>query len=287
MINAELPLTPSESAQVWHSAMLGDSFDVLRATFVTHTFPRHTHEGYVIAVIEGGAERYFYRGSYHKAGAGAITLINPGEVHTGEAVTSAGWIYRALYPNTDLLKRIASEVEGRNSPIPYFSHNVEDPEVWQKLRTAIITLEMSSSALEREIRLTEALAALISRHADTKLSPARFSSAHSAALQARDYLQAHYQDDVSLEQLAAVVNLSPFHLSVIFRQQFGLPPHNYLNQLRVYHARDLLLNGMSIAQAALLTGFVDQSHLHRYFKRIMGVTPGQYRKNVQDRKISS
>jgi AraC-like DNA-binding protein len=51
----------------------------------------------------------------------------------------------------------------------------------------------------------------------------------------------------------------------------------------VYRARDLLRSGVPIAEAALRTGFVDQSHLNRHFKRIIGVTPGQYRKNVQDR----
>ena len=56
----------------------------------------------------------------------------------------------------------------------------------------------------------------------------------------------------------------------------GLTPHAYLNHIRVLRARDLLRQGCPIAQAAVNVGFVDQSHLHRHFKRIVGVTPGQY-----------
>ncbi|NEQ55828.1 MAG: helix-turn-helix transcriptional regulator, partial [Leptolyngbya sp. SIO3F4] len=54
------------------------------------------------------------------------------------------------------------------------------------------------------------------------------------------------------------------------------PPHAYLNHVRVHQAKRLLASGHSITDAALSTGFADQSHLHRHFKKMVGVTPGQY-----------
>jgi len=273
----------TEHAKLWHSVDLNERFDLLHATYITHTFTRHTHEGFAIAMIEEGSEGFSYRHDYHVAPHGTVAVINPGEVHTGEAVTPNGWSYRVFYPNASLLARVATEISGRPQGIPFFSKTlIEDHEVWQRLRQAHISIEQSPSALERESLLLGALASLISRHADYCPPVILPTEAHIAVVQARDYLHAHFSEDISLERLANVAHLSPFHFSTVFRTEFGLPPHLYLTQLRVYRARDLLRIGLPIADAALRTGFVDQSHLNRHFKRILGVTPGQYRKNVQD-----
>ena len=69
----------------------------------------------------------------------------------------------------------------------------------------------------------------------------------------------------------------------VFHDEVGLPPHAYLTQVRVNRARRLLSQGWPITEVAFEVGFVDQSHLNKRFKRITGMTPGQYRKNVQDR----
>lgn len=60
--------------------------ELLRATYVTHTFAPHTHEGFALGVIEAGAQVFCYRGARHVAPAGCLVAINPGELHTGEAV---------------------------------------------------------------------------------------------------------------------------------------------------------------------------------------------------------
>ena len=71
----------------------------------------------------------------------------------------------------------------------------------------------------------------------------------------------------------------------VFRKVLGLPPHAYLVQVRITQAKKLLASGMAIAEVAAETGFSDQSHLHRHFKRIVGVTPGQYVKGFESRII--
>ena len=141
-----------------------------------------------------------------------------------------------------------------------------------------IALEQSHSALERETCLMHALALLIRRQAEDRPLLAKSGLAHNALRQAQDYLRANYADDISLEQLAQVVYLSPFHLSRLFREQLGLPPHTYLNQIRVNRAKSLLNTGLSPTEVAHAVGFADQSHLTKAFKRVVGVPPGQYRK---------
>lgn len=92
--------------------------------------------------------------------------------------------------------------------------------------------------------------------------------------QAIDYLHAHLAQDISLDWLAQSVNLSPSHLRRLFKQVTGLAPHQYLLQLRVNRAKELLLTGsFSVGEVAAEVGFADQSHLHRHFKRVFGVTP--------------
>jgi AraC-like DNA-binding protein len=95
------------------------------------------------------------------------------------------------------------------------------------------------------------------------------------------YLEAHYAKEVTLQELANVANVSPFHLARVFRLAVGLPPHAYQIQLRIARARMLLAQGFEVSYVAHETGFFDQSHLTKQFKRHVGVTPGSYRKTAR------
>ncbi len=277
---------PSEQTKFWQAQDIGQ-VELLRATYITHSFSRHVHEGFAIGIIEAGAEAFYYRGANHVAPAGSIVLINPDEVHTGYAVEETGWTYCMLYPEASLLQQAASEAAGRPRGIPYFPNPViKDEYMTRLIRDLHFTLEKSTAFLERQSRFLATLAQLILRHADDHpvLSPA--TAAHKAVQRAQAYLEAHYMDNITLEQLAQIAELSPFHLTRIYRKAIGLPPHAYLTQVRIRHAKNLLSLGLPIAQVAFETGFADQSHLTRHFKRIVGVPPGQYllsSKNVQDR----
>ena len=81
--------------------------------------------------------------------------------------------------------------------------------------------------------------------------------------------------------MKGIANLNPFYLLRTFRDRVGMPPYEYLTQVRVARAKRLLSQGYAIAQVTQQTGFVDRSHLTRQFKRFVGVTPGKYRVLVQ------
>lgn len=276
-----------EQVKFWRDPALSN-LELLRAKYVTHSFSPHTHEGFAIGVIVDGVEAFTYQGSAHAAPAGSIVVIQPGEVHTGQAGIETGWSYRMLYPDAGLVQHAASEVAGQQRLIPYFPTPViQDKQLAECLNRLHIVLETSTSRLERESYFLWTLAQLIAKYADTRVE---FKSVgrHQSIKRVQEYLHAYFADHVSLEQLATVADLSPFHFIRVFRRQLGLPPHAYLVQVRVKQAKTLLAKGESIAQVAIATGFVDQSHLTRYFKRIVGVTPGQYMigsKNLQDRLI--
>lgn len=265
-----------EKVKFWQVQDLGQ-IDLLRATYITHVFPKHIHNGYAIGVIESGAETFYYRGKTHVAPAGSIVVINPGEVHTGEAVTQNGWTYRMLYPEAALLKQAAQELPGRRREFPDFPKPVvHDDDLAGVIRHLHLVLETSASRLERETHLVSAFAQLVARHADGQTRLPSSAAAHRGILVAEDYLKANFADTIRLEQLAQEAGLSPYHFTRLFSRVIGLPPHTYLTQIRVERAKHLLSQGWPIAQVAAATGFTDQSHLTKRFKRIVGVTPGQY-----------
>ena len=265
-----------EHIKFWHDAALSN-LELLHATYVTHTFAPHTHEGYVIGVIEQGAEQFAYRRSQHVAPVGSIVFINPGEMHTGSSASEHGWTYRTLYPSIELLQRAVSDLTGRPRDIPFFAEPVvHDPEMRMEISLTHRALEEQASALERESRLLWTLSRLILRYADDHPRPRPFAKEHMGIQRVRSYLDENYAENISLEQLAAIAHLSPFHLLRSFRDQLGLPPHAYQIQIRIMHAKQMLRLGLPCIDTAMAVGFADQSHFTKHFKRIVGVPPGLY-----------
>lgn len=265
-----------ERAKFWHADDIG-RLELLKAKYVSHTFPRHVHEGYVIGVIESGVEAFYYRGTLYNAPAGSIVLINPDTVHTGHAGDERGWTYRTLYPSRDLLAGIAAQIADRPSGQPYFPDPViRDPYLANLIRRMHMTLETSASVMERETRFMWAIGRLIDRHALNRPPAKRTSGDQRAVKKIRDFMAAHFSDNISLDRLSELADLSPYYLTRLFTRSTGLPPHAYLTQVRIERAKDLLRKGNPLSQVAHAAGFADQSHLTRHFKRIVGVTPGKY-----------
>jgi AraC-like DNA-binding protein len=97
-----------------------------------------------------------------------------------------------------------------------------------------------------------------------------------AIRRAGETLRDRFADDLPLGELARLVGVSKYHLVHLFSREVGLSPHAYRIHLRISRARALIGAGTSPGQVAAMTGFCDQSHLTRTFKRVVGVTPGQY-----------
>lgn len=280
------PQLHQEKTKFWCDCDLGN-LELLRATYVSHTFSRHTHEGYAIGVVEAGIEGFRYQGANHIAPPSSIPIIHPGEVHTGHAVTESGWTYRMFYPETHILQKAASEVADCFQPLPYFpTAIIHDPQLAAQLRYLHICLENSASKLEKESLLIWTFAQLISKYAQAPPLIKPVSPEILAVKLTQEYLKANYSENISLEQLSNLVNLKPLRLLRVFRKALGLPPHAYLVQVRITEAKKLLARGMSIVDVAIETGFNDQSHLHRHFKRHVGVTPGKYVTGFEDRIIA-
>ena len=102
----------------------------------------------------------------------------------------------------------------------------------------------------------------------------------SLLLKARDYIHAHLFDALSLEQISHQASLSKYHFLRLFRQQFGMTPHQYVLNCRINRAREALAAGARLDDVVHDFGFADLSHLNRRFKPVFGMTPRQYRQIV-------
>lgn len=275
----------NQQIRVWRPAGFA-GLELRRGYAVSQPYPKHWHEEFQFCLVLSGGGMLNYRGACHRVGAGSLTVVHPGEVHSNYAFDSHGCSFRNLYAELEIIHRAAVELLNRQSTLPFFSaapiYDNNTIQLYLKLHES---LEAVSSKLEQDELLLGFLAALLDRHSDVRLALPESNRERAAINRVRDYLTEHFAENVSLEQMAEVARLSPFHLSRVFSKEFGLPPHAYQTQIRVTRAQSLLRQGKSISQTAFDVGFVDQSHFTRHFRRLVAVTPGHYQqasKNVQD-----
>ena len=264
-----LPLEEFAHVTVVHS---GSPFEILRGRYVRQRFAPHAHDTYAIGSMMTGAATCVSRGEETTHATGDLITIEPGAVHTGGPLTAQGWSYRMLYIPREVMARCWN---GDGQPPRFENTGVADSELSSRIAHVHALLEGSEDPLHQESALIATLRAICERHA--QLPAARAHGASPGALQkVREYLEENFADHITLADLSRVSALSAFHLIRQFRRYYGMPPHRYLEVVRVERAKLLLRGGARISDAAYATGFSDQSHLTRHFKRVIGVTPGSY-----------
>jgi AraC-like DNA-binding protein len=196
---------------------------------------------------------------------GQLVAWDPSDAHSGESVRP--WSARLMIVEADGLGNVAF-------PEPVLS----DPLLAKDFVRLHELMTGPSTRLARDTALTTWLHTVAVRHAAAR--PTTTAGGDKEFRLARDYLVEHAERPVSLDELAAVAGIGKFRLVKLFRDRAGLPPHAFQIAHRVRRARRLLEAGHSPAEAAAWTGFTDQSHLHRHFRRSVGFTPGQYQRLV-------
>lgn len=271
----ETIMPTQEWSKIWCNTRL--NVELLQASYVHHAYPRHSHDYYVIGLVERGLQSFTHKGAKHFTPPGGVILINPDTVHTGEAADEKGFQMRCLYPTTSHMQVAVFELTGRHQKLPFF-RDVRFDHPWA--RDSILALHRAlseeTSELECESHFIWTLVQLIHRYADLHFSEQRLGREQQAIQRARSYLDECFFQSISLTQLAAHVSLSPYYLLRAFRAEVGMPPHAYQESVRIRHAQRLIKAGKPLAEVAAEAGYSSQSHLTHRFKQIIGVTPGQY-----------
>jgi len=266
---------PNEWSTLRHDAEL--RLDMLQASFKTCAFARHWHDYYVIGLVEAGAQSFWCRNTTYTTPPGGLILLNPGDPHTGQAAIAAGFTYRALYPTLDHMAQAMAEY-GRSGQLPRFpALRIDNAPLGEAVRALQRAISGDHPAIERESRWLALLTALIRQYGADRLRLPAAGNEPRAVAAVRASIEANYAERVTLAALADTVGLSPFHLVRVFQRAVGMPPHVYLESVRIRHAQRLLVSGLPLAEIAYATGFSSQSHFTSRFRLIIGVTPGVFR----------
>jgi AraC-like DNA-binding protein len=275
------------SVKIWRPG--GNDYELLSATGISTSMPRQMFDEYLIGVIETGQATFTYRGDKFPIGGGSLLLIEPGEAFAGQGNVEFPRTFRMLHASPQFFQNSIAALTERSALLPHFPQPIVlHPLLINTFSQIHRALEVPHSHLERDSWLLE-LVSLLLQHCGSDTP--KLLSGHRESdrvKQVRNFLMESFTENPSLEELAALVNLSPYRLNRVFSQEVGMPPHAFLNQVRVWRAKAQLAKGKAIADVAIATGFYDQAHLTRHFKRLLGYTPGilQDSKNVQSSPLA-
>lgn len=245
----------------------------IEAQFSGHGFDPHRHDTYAVGFTMRGVQAFRYRGAATHSVPGQVFVLHPDELHDGRAGTGDGFRYRILYVEPALIRDALADA-GR--PLPFARDAVtDDARLAAAIRQALADLDGPMDELRRDAvvqALADALAAV-----DPAAGRVALSARHRQAVgRARERLDAGIETGVASAELEAATGLSRYEVARQFRACLGTSPHRYLVLRRLDRARALIQGGAALADAAAASGFADQSHMTRQFRRAYGLPPGRW-----------
>ena len=257
--------------KVWRNEGIGD---FLRVSNFAHPTSKILQESLSLCFIEQGAYRASHCGANYSVGEGELLVAQAGDVLSCEDYDGKAK-YRLFQSDPRGLETIAEEIGepssgGRIFHIPF----VCDESLGRLFLKFHTEMDSKPFALESASLLREFVSEMILRYGNRPAKTLKLGNERWAVKQVKDCLESRYAENLTLEELARVANLSPFYLVRVFRKQVGLPPHAYQTRVRLNRAAALLAPGASIGEAALNSGFFDQSHFTNHSRKVFGYTPG-------------
>ncbi|GIF15645.1 helix-turn-helix transcriptional regulator [Actinoplanes teichomyceticus] len=258
-------MSPAPSIRAWRPALDGVA-EVLHARFGEHAYPMHAHATWTLLLVDDGAVRYDLDRHERGAFGGTVTLLPPHVPHNGTAANPHGFRKRVLYLEPG---QLPDRLVGATVDAP----TLADPALRRMISTVHRLVRLPGDEPSADDLLAVALERLRARLDDRPAPPAH----GGAARDLRDLLEAHIVPGLPLRTAADRLHFTPAHLVRSFRREYGMAPHQYVISRRVDLARRLIVAGHPLPTVAQRSGFYDQPHLTRHFKRILGVSPGHFR----------
>lgn len=270
------PKEECQKLQVWRSPAF-DGITFSRGYHFTHPYPRHWHEEIHFCAYTAGSGYLGYRGNSHLVTDGDFVVTPPGEVHENWVASDSDISFCGAYLDVASFREATKQLSGRDLPLPQSNDLFcRDSLVKQRFLRLHQATKQQGLPLHQQELLLEFLHALLSNSEPAGRAETHPGNERTAVRRVREYIDEHFAETISLDYLGQLTNLSPYHLHRVFSQQVGMPPHAYQTQLRINRAKWMLRDRQPIAAVAASTGFADQSHLTRHFRRLVGMTPGRY-----------
>ncbi|MFB7932590.1 helix-turn-helix domain-containing protein [Streptomyces sp. NPDC056039] len=257
----------TRTVSAWRPPVAG-VVEVFHARFTEYAYPMHVHEAWTLLIVDTGAVRYDLDRHEHGTPHGTVSLLPPHVPHNGSPVTAEGFRKRVLYLDGTYL---GDELIGAAVDRP----DLRDPLLRRRVGQLHGTLTRPGEELEAESRLMF-VGERLRGHLRGDLAAPRPADP-VLARRLRELLDERVVEGIGLNEAAGLVGAHPAHLVRAFSAAYGIAPHQYLTSLRVGRARRLLLDGRTPSEVAVATGFYDQSHLTRHFRKLVGVPPGRFR----------
>ncbi|HFQ8790108.1 TPA: helix-turn-helix domain-containing protein [Clostridioides difficile] len=242
---------------------------------IMQKFPNHFHEHYVIGFIEKGQRYLSCKNKEYTTSTGDLLLFNPFDSHTCEQIDDKVLDYRCINIKPEIMKKTVFEITGKNY-LPKFNQPVifgsELVPLLQKLHYIIMEEELDFKKEELFFFLIEQL---IEEHTEPNLQ-SNLENTNIEIQAVCDYLENNYAEHIVLDELSTIAGMNKYSLLRNFTKLKGITPYRYLENIRVNKAKKLLEKGVEPIDAAIQTGFVDQSHFTNFFKNFIGLTPKQY-----------
>ena len=238
-------------------------------------FPNHFHDYYVIGFIERGERRMVCRNRAYEIGPDDIILLNPGDAHTCEPLNGSPFDYGCLNIAPEIMEKAIYELTGSKVQTHFLSPVLRSAELKNSLRELhSLVMEEEKDFVKEELFLLT-LEQLLRSCTDIA-GPAPPSVASEKIRAACAYIDIHFAEKIALDKLATLCGLGKYQLLKLFAREKGITPYRYLEAVRIGNAKKMLESGASQLDTACRTGFSDQSHFSRFFRRMIGLTPGQY-----------
>lgn len=240
-------------------------------------YARHSHEIFSIGAITSGCCNYLHEKTCHSISAGTVVLMNPGDVHACNPLDDQPWSYVMLYVDAQWLAGIEQGFAEEASEVfqPVAATHTQSPALFNGLTGLYAQLVDP----HRDVLAKHEAAVLFFSSMQQELgsSVALRKSANVRVERAADYIDEHFLSTIRLQDICEAASLSEAYLIRAFQQRYHMTPHAYLINRRIQHAQTQLREGALIADIAHQTGFADQAHFQRVFKKYLAATPGQYK----------
>ncbi len=242
---------------------------------IVQPFPNHFHEYYVIGFIEDGQRVLSCRNQEYTITKGNILLFNPGDNHACVQSDDGTLDYRGFNIAKEVMLDLSEEVTGKRE-LPGFSKTVIfDEEVTCYLHPLHELVMKGSCEFGKEENMLLLISLLIQRYGHP--SPSCIPECREEIEKACNFMEQHFANRIYLDQICRYAGLSKSTLLRAFTKSKGVTPYSYLENIRIGKAKKLLEQGVPPMEAAMQTGFSNQSHFTNYFNRFIGLAPGLYR----------
>jgi len=241
---------------------------------IMQKFPNHFHEYYVIGFVGSGRRYLTCKNKDYTIDAGDLLMFNPLDNHACHQVDNKPLDWRCINVNENIMRETVKQVTGRDY-LPKFTTTVAyRSEAVSPLRELHDLIMEQRTDFEKEEVFFFLIEQLIAEY--TEPAGESLSATSEEIQKACFYLESNFAEPITLDDLSKLSGLNKYTLLRNFTKQRGVTPYQYLETIRIGEAKKLLEKGVNPLDAAMQTGFVDQSHFTKFFKKLIGLTPKQY-----------